>query len=96
VLVKVVENDLGLLAALQLEDDAQPVAIALIADVGDALDLFVVQQRGGVLDQVAGLLRVDVGQLLSRDLARLTAVPPVGKSGPGTISIIFASGVFGF
>ena len=51
VLVEVVEHDFGLLAALQLEDDAHAVAVALVADVGDALDLLVVDQRGGVLDQ---------------------------------------------
>ena len=38
VLVEVVEHDLGLLAALQLEHDAHAVAVALVADVGDAFD----------------------------------------------------------
>ena len=38
VLVQIVEHDLGLLAALQLEHDAHAVAVALVADVGDAFD----------------------------------------------------------
>ena len=38
VLVQVVEDDFGLLAALQLEHDAHAVAVALVADVGDAFD----------------------------------------------------------
>ena len=51
VLVQVVQDDLGLLAALQLEDDAHAVAVALVADVGDAFELLLVDQRGGLLDQ---------------------------------------------
>ena len=38
VLVEVVEHHFGLLAALQLEDDAHAVAVAFVADVGDAFD----------------------------------------------------------
>ena len=53
VLVEVVENDLGLLAALQLEDDAHTVAIALVADFGNAFDFLLVDQRGGVLRSAA-------------------------------------------
>ena len=49
--VEVVENDFGLLAALQFEDDAHAVAIALIADLRNAFDLLLVDQRRGVLDQ---------------------------------------------
>ncbi len=51
VLVQVVENDLGLLAALQFEDDAHAVAVALVADFRNAFDLLLVDQRGRVLDQ---------------------------------------------
>ena len=51
VLVEVVEDHFGLLAALQLEHDAHAVAVALVADFGDAFDLLLVDQRGGVLDQ---------------------------------------------
>ena len=51
VLVEVVENDFGLFAALQFEDDAHAVAIALVANFGDAFDLLVVDERGDVLDE---------------------------------------------
>ncbi len=44
VLVEIVENHLGLLAALQLEDDAHAVAIAFVANFGDAFDPLVVDQ----------------------------------------------------
>ena len=57
-LVQIVEDDFGLLAALQLEDDAHAVAIALIADVGNAFELLFVHQsrrcsiRRGFVDLV--------------------------------------------
>ena len=38
VLVEVVEDHLGLLAALQLDDDPHAVAVRLVAQIGDALD----------------------------------------------------------
>ena len=51
VLVQVVEHDLGLFAALQFEHDAHAVAVALVADVADAFDLLLVDQRGVCFDQ---------------------------------------------
>src|SRR6202035_5407035 len=51
VLVEIVEDYLGLLTALQFEDDAQPVAVAFIAYVRNALNLFIVQQRCGMFNQ---------------------------------------------
>ncbi len=51
VLVEIVEDDFGLLAALQLEDDAHAVAIAFVANFRDAFDLLFVHQAGGGLDQ---------------------------------------------
>ena len=50
-LVEIVQDHFGLLAALQLENDAHSVAVALVADVGDAFDLLVLDQLGGPLDQ---------------------------------------------
>ncbi len=44
VFIKVVEDDLRLLAAFKIKYDAQTVAVAFVAYIGDALDLFVVQQ----------------------------------------------------
>ena len=50
-LIQVVEHDFGLLAALELEHDAHAVAVALIADFGNAFELLFVDQTGGVFDQ---------------------------------------------
>jgi len=42
VLIEIVEDDVGLLAALELVDDAHAVAIALVANFADALELLLV------------------------------------------------------
>ena len=44
VLVQIVQHDFGVLAALQLDDDAHAVAVALVADIGDAFELLLVDQ----------------------------------------------------
>ena len=51
VLVEVVEDDLGHLAALQLDDDPHAVAIGLVAQVRDAFDRLLAHQLGDLLDQ---------------------------------------------
>ena len=51
VLVEIVQNDFGLLAALQLEDDAHAVAIAFVANFRNAFDLLLVHQSSGGFDQ---------------------------------------------
>ena len=51
VLVELVEHDLGFGAALELDDDAHAVAIALVANVGDVVDHLVVHQVGDALDE---------------------------------------------
>ena len=53
VLVELVEHDLGLGAALEFDDDAHAVAVALVAQVGDVVDDLVVDQIGDALDQLA-------------------------------------------
>ena len=50
-LVQIVEHDFGLLAALQFVDDAHAVAVALVANLGNAFELLVVDQGGGGFDQ---------------------------------------------
>ena len=50
-LVELVEDDLRHLAALDLEHDADAVAVALVAQVGDPLDLLLPHQLGDLLDQ---------------------------------------------
>ena len=51
VLVQIVQDDFGLLAALQLDDDAHAVAVAFVANVADALDLLFVDKLGDVGDE---------------------------------------------
>jgi hypothetical protein len=58
VLVEVVEHDAAHRPALELDDDADAVLVGLVADVGDALDLLVVDQIGDLLDQRLALLTV--------------------------------------
>ena len=60
-LVQIVEDDFGLLAALQLEHDAHAVAVALVADLGNAFERLFVDQARRVLDQ-AGFVDL-IGQL---------------------------------
>ena len=71
VLVQIVEDDFGLLAALQLEHDAHAVAIALVADLGDAFELLLVDQTRRVLDQ-AGFVDL-VGKLRDDDRLAILA-----------------------
>src|SRR5438034_62432 len=56
----------GLAAAPELIDDAHAVSIALIADLGDAFEALVIDQRGGGFDQ-ARLVHL-VGNLGDDDL----------------------------
>ncbi len=51
VLEELVENDLGLGAAFEFDDDAHAVAIAFVAHVGDVFDFFVVDQLRDALDE---------------------------------------------
>ena len=48
--VELVEDDVGIGVALQLDDDAVALAVAFVADVGDALDALVAHQLGHLLD----------------------------------------------
>ena len=50
-LVELVEHDVGVGVALQLDDDAHAVAVRLVAQVGDALDPLLVHQLGDALDE---------------------------------------------
>ena len=63
--VELVQDDLGVLAALQLDDDPHAVAVGLVAQVGDPLDLLVVDELGDALDQL-GLVDL-VGDLRDDD-----------------------------
>ena len=61
VLVELVEHDLRLRAALELDDDAHAVAVALVAHVADVVDDLFVHQLGDALDEL-GLVHL-VGNL---------------------------------
>ena len=52
VLVELVEDDLMLRAALELDDDAHAVAVGLVAHVGDVVDDLFVDELGDALDEV--------------------------------------------
>ena len=51
-LVEVVEHHFGLLAALQFDDDAHAVAVAMVRHVGDAFDALFVDHRGDLFEQL--------------------------------------------
>jgi len=51
VFVELVENDLRLGTALEFDDDAHAVAVALVANVGDVFDFFVVDELSDAFDE---------------------------------------------
>ena len=51
VLIEIVENDLCLLAALQLENNSQAVTVAFVADIRDARELLVLHEIRDLLDE---------------------------------------------
>src|SRR5215213_1490150 len=53
VLVEVVQHDLGHRLAFELDDDAHPVAVGLVSQVGDVGELAVLDQLGDLLQEVA-------------------------------------------
>ena len=63
VLVKLVEDDALVLAALELDHEARALAVGLVAHVGDAGDCAFVDQLGDALDdEVAVDLVGDLGE----------------------------------
>ena len=66
-LEELVDDDLGLLAALELDDDAG-VLVGLVAQVADAVDLLLGDQLGDARDE-GGAVHV-VGDLGDDDLLR--------------------------
>ena len=60
-LVKVVEDDAGIGIALEFDDDAHPVAIAFISDIGNPFQAFLVHHVGDFFDQ-PGFIHL-IGQL---------------------------------
>jgi hypothetical protein len=64
-LVQIVQDHVGVLAALQLDVDAHARLVGLVAQIGDALDLLVAHQLAD-LDQQVGLVHL-VRQLVDDD-----------------------------
>ena len=52
VLVQVVEDHVGVRVAFQVDDDAEPVPVRFVPDVGDILEFLFVDEVGDFLDQV--------------------------------------------
>ena len=52
VLVEIVQNDFGHLAALQLDDDPHPLAIRFVTQIGNPLDRLLAHQVGNPLEQI--------------------------------------------
>ena len=80
VLVEIVEDDFGLLAALQGEHDAHAVAVAFVARLVHALEFFLVDEAGHVLDE-PGLVHL-VGNLGDHNLLVVFAGALDGRLGP--------------
>ena len=80
VLVEIVEHHLRLFAALELDHDAHAVAVRLIAHVGDAFDLLVLNQVGNALDGL-GLIHL-VGNVGDYDLLLFLGGALDGGFGP--------------
>ena len=92
-LVQVIENDLADLAALQFDDDAHARLVGLVADVGDAFDLLLVDQLGDLLDQ--RLLVNLIGNLV--DDQRLAVAPAdILEVRPGAHHDTAATGLVAF
>src|SRR6202167_2688238 len=51
VLEEVGENNLRLFVALHFDDNAHAVAVAFVANVGDAFDLFILNEAGDIFDE---------------------------------------------
>ena len=97
VLEEVVQHDLGVLAALQVEDHAQAVLVGLIAHLRDALDLLLLHQFGDALEHarlvdLVGDLGDDDGlagaALLGLDVA---ARPHDHPPAPGAVALADAA-----
>ena len=78
VLVEVVQDDLGQLAPLDLDDDPDALPVGLVAEVGDALDLLRVDELGDGLEE-PGLVD-GVGNLGDDDPLPLALCRPARSS----------------
>ena len=91
VLVEVVQHDLRLLAALELENDPHAAPVALVTDVANPFHLLVVDKVGGLLDE-PGLVYL-VGKLADDD--RVAVLAPLLDRRPGPHHEVAASFLVG-
>ena len=91
VLVQVVQDDFGDLAALQLDDDPHAAAVRLVAEVADALDGLAAHQLRDLLDQ-PGLVELvgDLGDddrlpIALSDVLDRGAAPHRQRAAPGLV-----------
>ena len=92
VLEELVEHDLRFGAALEFDDDAHAIAVALVANVADLVDDFVVHQLGDALDQAR---LVDLVRDLGDD-DRVLVFGDVLDGGLGAHEEAAAAGAIGF
>ena len=81
-LVELVEDDVGVGLALDLDHDPDAVPVALVADLGDALDPLLAHHLGDALDH---LRLVDQVGHLGDDDGGAVCAPPRTRSAPRTI-----------
>src|SRR5690606_15699966 len=93
VLIQVVQDDFGYLAALELDDQAHAVLVGLVANIRNALDLSFVDQFGDAFLQ--GLLVDLIGKLVN-DNRLAIALFGVFKMRLGTHDDASASGAVAF
>ena len=70
-----VEHDLGVGVLFQLDDDAHAVAVGLVAQAGDAVELLIAHLLGNILDELA---LVDLIGQLGHDDADAVVAPGLG------------------
>ena len=74
-LVELVQHDLGrIAAALQLDHEAHPGAVGLVAQVGDPGDLLLADEVGDLRDQAAVAALLDLERQLGDDDRLLAAL----------------------
>ena len=86
--VELVQHDFRHRIALQLDDDPHALAVGLVADVGDALELFLAHEIGNALDhqRLVHLIRNlgdDQRLALLADFLHLDAGPHDDRAAPG-------------
>ena len=93
--IELVEDDLGVGVALELDDDAVALTVGFVADVGDALDALVAHQFGHLLDHrrlvhLIGNLGDDDGFAVVADLLDIDPTAHDDRAAAAGIGVIDA------